>query len=173
MPQRGGGVLQILDIACRFGANAAKLKFFNEFITEQVDIRLKAALASASKREDGETKKNPVTPPAEIDIITEKEYQAFYLVKSILIGTVDSDRVFLRNLSGTGRSFVILDDSRRKPLLYLNFKSADSLYIETVSPSGREAHQISKIDDIFEHSETIKEAAKWQLSGERWKNIDE
>ncbi|MCM1528343.1 MAG: hypothetical protein NC091_14015 [Bacteroides sp.] len=66
-----------------------------------------------------------------------------------------------------------MDDSRRKPLLYLNFKSADSLYIETVSPSGREAHQISKIDDIFEHSETIKEAAKWQLSGERWKNIDE
>lgn len=143
---------------------------FNEFITEQVDIRLKTALASASKKEETESKKTPVTPLVEKDIITEEEYQAFYLVKSILIGTVDSERIFLRNLSGTGRSSIILDDTQRKPLLYLNFTSQDNLYVETVSSVGREWHQISKVDDIFGLSNEVKKAVQWHLSGERWKN---
>lgn len=55
---------------------------YHAWLLNLYDIRLKTALAK--------------------DIITEEAYQAFYLVKSVLIGVVDSDCIFPRNLSGRG-----------------------------------------------------------------------
>jgi hypothetical protein len=64
---------------------------FNEFVEEQVDSRLKNALAASSKNEVPQVEVEPENK----SITTEDEWQAYYLVKSILMGTVPSERVVI------------------------------------------------------------------------------
>jgi hypothetical protein len=140
---------------------------FVEFITEQVDGRLKTALAAASKPLE-----EPPPAPAEEeeeDIITELEWQAYYAVKSILMGTVAPERVVLRNLAGTGRSGVGID-TNRKPLAVFNFLDPQKMRIEIVTDAAtrdRQTHQIAKVDDILQYAETIKAVAAAYLAGKQ------
>ncbi|MDR1840450.1 MAG: type I restriction enzyme HsdR N-terminal domain-containing protein [Holophagales bacterium] len=139
---------------------------FNEFIAEQVDSRLKSALAASSKKEDEPPLQ--AAPPAVIDIITENEWQALYLVKSILMGIIDTDRVTLRDLAGTGRSQVIMDNTRTKPLVFLEFQNADKLIAEIVSSvqsKERQSVLIAKVEDLLQHSETIRAIARAYAAG--------
>jgi hypothetical protein len=136
-----------------------------EFVAEQVDTRLKAALAATSKKE-GEPSALPVAVE-EVDIITEDEWQAYYLVKSTLMGIVDAERVVLRNLAGTGRSAVDLD-SRYKPLLFMSFADTDKKTVELVTcgqTKDRQTHSISKIEDLLQFADTMRSTARTYLAG--------
>lgn len=128
---------------------------FNEFIAEQVDGRLKTALEATIKKEE---------PPVSIEVAsapetTEFEWHAFYLVKSILMGHIDPERVSLRNLAGVGRSAIILDDSIRRPVIRFDFVNLTKLTIELGGSKERVTHQIMKLDDILSHSDAIRAAA--------------
>ena len=140
---------------------------FNEFIAEQVDGRLKTALAATSKKEIEE---EPKVATAQIDlnydVITENEWQAFYIVKSILVGTVEPERVFLRSVKGLGNSNIILDDSSREPLLRLNFNKPEKLSIGLIVDENKKSDfvAIEKLDDILQHSEAIRLTAQMYLT---------
>jgi hypothetical protein len=145
-------------------ANYTK-RAFREFIAEQVDGRLKTALAATSKKEeDAQQVVAPVSVTTEPEI-TENEFQAFYLVKSLLMGVVAPERIHLRNAAGVGRSNVILDDSRNKPLLRLNFQQADRLFIGIIGEDKKDNWgTIETLDDILKYTEAIRNTASMYLA---------
>lgn len=149
----------------RYAAYAKRA--FTEFIAEQVDGRLKTALAATSKKEkEKEEELKTTQQPVVAEEITENEWQAYYLVKSILMSTVDADRIYIRNLSKVGRSMVIMDDSIKKPLVRLFFHIPDKLTIELVGENKEKLpYSIDKIDDLLSYAETIRSTALSYLGG--------
>ena len=136
---------------------------FTEFVAEQVDGRLKTALAATVKKGE-EVQQQPVATAITEPDITDNEYQAFYLVKAILMGTVEPERVFLRSVIGKGRSNILLDDSIRKPLLRLNFNKPEKLSVGLINEDKTNNFAtIEKIDDILQHTEAIRITANGYL----------
>ena len=134
---------------------------FSEFITEQMNDRWNTAMAAGSKKEEEPQVAVPAAAPE--PEITENEWQALYLVKSILMGTVDADRIYLRNRAGTGKSTILLDDSNKKSLVQLLFHVPDKMSVEI--GQNKEKQSINKVDDLLQHSEAIKATACIYLSG--------
>lgn len=138
---------------------------FEEFLSEQINARLKTALSASQKKEEPvQVPQQPEeTKEEEDDPITDAELQAFYIVKATIGGLIDLNRVFLRNTAGVGRSVVILDDSIRKPLvrLVLDIDRPDRWSVEIVK-ANKEAKrvEIKTVDDIFPQAEAIREALK-------------
>lgn len=135
---------------------------FNEFIAEQVDERLKNALAASSKREEQpETSveiQEPLTPTSRI-VTTPEEWQAYYLVKSLLMGTVNSERVAIRD--AISYCSVLLDNNNRKPLIRFHFNNSERLRIELIGGNKETVmHDITQVDDIFNHAEAIRAVAR-------------
>ena len=132
-----------------------------EFISEQVDSRLKTALAATASRAQEELP--PAPPPQEAEY-SEAEWQGYYLVKSMLMGIIESERVTLQPRAGVGRSGVCIDN-RGKPLLILKFADPENMRIEVVTPlREREAHPIAKVDDILNYQDTIRATAHAYLN---------
>jgi len=131
---------------------------FKEFIAEQVDSRLKTALEATSKKgEDPEVA--TITTAAEPEI-TENEWQAYYLVKSILMGIVEPERIFIRSLTGKGNSNIVLDNSPYKTLLRLNFNKPEKLSVGLIGEDKKNNFiVIEKLDDILQHTEIIRATA--------------
>jgi hypothetical protein len=135
---------------------------FAEFLSEQVNSRLKIALNAAQKaqeqaQEDAKADNISSSDESIVEEITENEYQAYYVVKAILAGIMNIERIFLRKISGIGKSMVLLDDSQRKQLLRFIFKKEGKWCIEiTGANKERISHNISKIDDIYKYADDIK-----------------
>jgi hypothetical protein len=138
---------------------------FEEFLSEQINARLKTALTASQKKEE------PAQAPQQADAkeeedgdyITEAEQQAFYIVKATIGGLIDLNRVSLRNTAGVGRSTVILDDTIRKPLvrLVLDVNRPDKWSVEIVKANKEtQKVEIKAVDDIFPQAEAIREALK-------------
>jgi hypothetical protein len=136
---------------------------FTEFIAEQVDGRLKIALAATTKKEE---------PPAIIEntesenkiVTTVDEWQAYYLVKSILMGTIPVERVFIRD--SINLCNILLDDNLRKPIIRLYFNNPEKLSIELIGANKEKiAHSIDKVDDILVHSEAIRATVRMYDAG--------
>lgn len=129
---------------------------YSEFIEERVDARLKSAIAAAPKKPDPA----PLQAAEEADklVTTEEEWQAFYLVKSILMGTVSPERVFIRDAQSYCN--VLLDDSRLKPLVRLHFNNPKRLRIEFVGENREKIMQdLNSLEDILHHADTIRATA--------------
>lgn len=139
----------------------------NEFIAEQLDDRIKAVRANLQKEKE---EVQPEEPDAKLQIeTTPDEWQAYYLVKSILMGIVDSERVTIRD--AVNYCSVLLDDSNRKPLIRLYFNQQDKMWIELYGEQKeRIPHDILKVDDILPYAEIIKATALRYIGG---KEIDE
>jgi hypothetical protein len=137
---------------------------FEEFLSEQINARLKTALAASQKKEEpAQTPQPGETKAEEGDTITDAELQAFYIVKATIGGLIDPNRVSLRKNAGAGHSTVVIDDTIRKPLvrLVLDVGKPDKWHIEIVKANKDvKKVDIKTVDDIFPQAEAIREAAK-------------
>ncbi|WP_035063883.1 type I restriction endonuclease [Nitratidesulfovibrio termitidis] len=137
-----------------------------EFIAEQIDARLKTALAATPKKEE---LAQDVECPSDVPsvVTTEEEWQAFYLVKSILMGVVPPESVFIRD--GVNFCNILFEDTLRQPLLRLFFNNPEKLAVElVVGMTGEKKefskHQITGIDDILQYSDAIRETVRMYLA---------
>lgn len=136
---------------------------FTEFVDEQIDSRLKNALAASSKHEEAPAPEAAEPEKAKPET-TEQEWQAFYLIKSLLMGTIDSNRITIRD--GVTFCNILLDNSIQKPLVRLFFNNPEKLYIELIGENKEKIpHPISKIDDILAHAEAIRATARMYEAG--------
>jgi len=139
---------------------------FNEFIAEQLDDRIKAVRANLQKEKEEVQPEEAVDPKSQIET-TPDEWKAFYLVKSILMGTVDSDRVVIRD--AVNYCSVLLDDSNRNPLIRFYFNDPDKMRIELYDDQKKRIpHDIVKVDDILFHAEAIRATALRYESSNRF-----
>lgn len=127
-----------------------------DIIKDQVNAKLKLALAASEPKKDEEEKVVPeliVNPPKEI-FTTADEWEGYFIIKTILHETVDPERVFIRDtLSYCG---VLLDNSNRKPIARLHFNSKQK-YLGLFDNNREEDKvPIDTVNDIYKYADKLK-----------------
>lgn len=133
----------------------------NSYINDLISDRLKAAIKDNDMPEEKSEVPSGVLlteePVAKI-ITTEEELGAYYIVKSILRGTVSAERITYRDAQTYFAIF--LDDNNRKTICRLYLDSKTNKRITFLDENKKEQHnKISGIDDIYNYADQLTEAA--------------
>jgi len=138
---------------------------FQLYNSDYINVKLKSVI----KSEDEEIKqqssdKNDENTPENLIITTEEEVQGFYIVKSILHGFVDLNRIISRDtVSYFG---ILLDDNNRKPICRLHFNRSKK-YLEVFDENKKGIkYSINNPEDLYEHSDKIINSLKNYLSND-------
>jgi len=141
---------------------------FNQFINTKINERLQSAISStvtapehseAPAQQEIEPESESLSREDRIET-TEEEKEAFYIVKSILHGVVEPNRVAMRDtISYCG---VLLDDNNRKPICRFRFNSETVKYIGLFDENKNEQkHQIDDLNDIFKFAKQLKKTISY------------
>ncbi|MCF0235156.1 MAG: type I restriction enzyme HsdR N-terminal domain-containing protein [Bacteroidaceae bacterium] len=139
------------------------------YVSDIISQRLNSAIRNEEERQE-ETVEATETPvvekPAELSkddriVTTEEELEGYQVVKAIVRSVIPVSRIAYRDtISYFG---ILIDDNNRKPLCRLHFNHAQK-YIGLLDENKTETrHKIDCIDDIFNFSEQLVEAAKRYL----------
>jgi len=138
-------------------------KAFKQFINDKINDRLNIALTAETPiilekqqvntdgpgTEEG-TKENKIET-------TEEEFEAYYIIKTVLRDAIDPKRVNIRD--AINYCAVILDGSPRKPVARLYFNSAQKYIALFDEEKHEERIPITSIDDIYNYSDRLKAVA--------------
>ena len=135
-----------------------------QFINEKAEERLKTALTSEDNGEEAE-KKIELKPKKDEIVTTEDEWEAYYIVKSILSNIVEPERVTIRDRLSYCN--VLLDNNQYKTICRMHFNGRQK-YLGLFDK--QEKHQSgAKIEDklpidnpteIYKHAERLRDTAK-------------
>ena len=137
-------------------------RHFKDIFTATTSRDLREAIQNnfLEKSEENEEKQNAQDAKNEESsvfvsnvITTEEELQGFYIVKSILHGMVDLDRIAQRDtISYFG---ILLDDNNRKPICRLHFNGGKK-YVETFDADKKGTkHPVESAEGIYDISNEI------------------
>lgn len=127
---------------------------FREVIMDSVKSRLSSALADTE--EVIEKIDDPVDDEPEI-VTTEEEREGYMIIKAIVRDTISPTRVVMRDQ----KSYcgILVDNNNRKPLARLWFNRSVK-YIGIFDNDIEERVIIDTLDEIYEYSDRLREAAK-------------
>lgn len=132
----------------------------SQFLNDRINERLKNAMTQQKPEpepaEEPEAQEETKSGP-HIET-TPEELQAFYLVKSLLMGTVDPERVAIRD--GVNFCNILLDDKITKPLFRLHFNKRPWKVGLFDGDAKDDRVEIEKLDDILPLAERIRATAK-------------
>ncbi len=133
-----------------------------QFLSDQINDRLKSAMSGAIQPSYALTTSSPADPANEqIDDATEdkvlttlEELEGYHIVKAIVRSVVDSKRIIQRD---TQSYFgILLDDNNRKPICRLHFNRMQK-YIGIFDQDKNETrHPISSLDEIYDFADQLK-----------------
>lgn len=128
------------------------------FINEQVENRLKSALARDTEVPSPTVAETEVAPDGNsVTIVTtQDEVEAYFIVKSILRDTVEPRRIAMRDAQTY--CSVLLDDSNRKPICRLRFNGAVKSVGFLNEQRVEEKVAIASLDDLYKYSDRLKAA---------------
>lgn len=143
-------------------------KAITQFLTDQVNDRLKSALVGAQLPLPSQAQSlEELSETAELDgehrlETTEEEMEGFFIVKSIVRKVVDPSRVTHRD---TQSYFgVLLDDNNRRPICRLHLNRAKK-YIGIFDAEKNEVrHPIQSLDDVYQFSDALIATAELYLN---------
>ena len=129
---------------------------FNEFLAEQVDARLKSALAASTKKE------SPIEGVEMTDAdedsrieTTQEELEGFAIIKAIMSKVVDPERVVMRDTQSY--CGVLLDNKNTRPICRMHFNAASVKYLETFDAEKKgEKHKIESLSDIYQFEDALR-----------------
>lgn len=146
----------------------------NSYVNDVLSARLKTAIGEEGQEvaqsisESGNTPKEqeetaeslPETKDSRI-VTTEEELEGFHVVRAIVRSVIPVERVAARD---TIAYFGILaDDNNRRPICRLHFNGKQK-YLGLFDDQKKETrYPIAKIDDIFDFTEQLHEAARRYL----------
>lgn len=138
-------------------------KAAKQYLTEQVNDRLKTALGAggAVAPEAAHTVTSEPVAESDLDRDTEiettlEELEGYQIVKAIACGEVSPQRITHRD----AKSYfaVLLDDNNRKPIARLHFNTRQK-YLGILDEGKVETrHSIDSLDEIYQHASAIREA---------------
>jgi predicted type IV restriction endonuclease len=141
-------------------------KAFQQLINDKLNDRFKSALSldvpinSLNQIELSSIQTSESADENKI-VTTQEELEGFYVIKSVLKGVVDLNRVAYRD---TQSYFgILLDDNNRKPIARLYFNTSKKYLSVFTSDKKEEKIPVASIDDIFEHREKIIASANTYL----------
>lgn len=133
-----------------------------QFLSDQINDRLKSAMSGAVQPSYASTVSAPTETPAEQQgesaedkvITTLEELEGYHIVKAIVRSVVDSKRIVQRD---TQSYFgILLDDNNRKPICRLHFNRLQK-YIGIFDQEKNETrHPINSLDEIYDFAEQLK-----------------
>lgn len=155
-------------------------KAAQQFLTEQVNERLKTALTSKSSAElvtaapaQAAAISDSQTPPAQASetewtdrsseiTTTEEEREGYRIVRAIVCGEVPATRVIGRD---TKTYFgVLLDDNNRKPIARLWFNRSKR-YLGVFDENKNETRMpIGEVEDIYAHADQLRKTVAGYLA---------
>jgi hypothetical protein len=128
-----------------------------QFINEKVNERLKSALNQTEKTE--EPKIQEVSETADSDNAdintTEEEKEAYFIVKAILNGFVEPQKITMRDK----KSFcsILYEDNNRKPICKFFFNNSSDLCLGFFDEKKEMTKiQISSIDDLYKYADVLR-----------------
>lgn len=137
-------------------------KAAHQYLTEQVNDRLKTALGAGARMPIADA---PVTsePVAQDDVsrdteieTTIHELEGYQIVKAIACGEVRPQRITHRD----AKSYfaILLDDNNRKPVARLHFNGRQKYLGLLDSEKVEKRHPIDSLDEIYQHADAIRES---------------
>jgi len=130
-----------------------------DHITSSIETRLRSAIQSS--QEVDEQAPAEITKESDEVVTTEEELNGFYAVKAILSTEVNPKRICARDVQSYFG--VLLDDNNRKPICRLHFNRKQK-YLGVFNDKREvEKIPIASVDELFIHSDRIKESLKWVL----------
>jgi len=142
----------------------------NQFIKERVDERLKIALSTSEDNDKPEKEIIIKTHKNEI-VTTEKEWDGFYIIRSILSEIVDPKRVTIRDRQSY--CGVLLDDNQKKIVCRMHFNSKQKkigLFDSQERSLGgvriEDKIPIENLTELYKYSERLKNTLKPYITNE-------
>lgn len=139
----------------------AAASYVNDRISERLNIVVKSAAEEEKKVDD--TKVQIPGEKKETEIITtDKEWEAYYIIKAILRPTIPADKIVMRDAQSY--CAILFDNNNRKPICRLYFNNESNLRVEFIDADGNsERIAIASVDEIFNYSERLVTAVKRYL----------
>jgi hypothetical protein len=135
----------------------------NNYINDLISDRLKAAIKDEEKPQENAAEQEEVSEePVSKIVTTEEELQGYYIIKSILHGTIPVERVTYKDTQSYFS--ILIDNSIRKLVCRLCLNSPKSKHLLLYDDDKKELnYKISSIDEIYNYSEQIIAAASKYL----------
>lgn len=134
-------------------------KSISSHISDIISDRLKSALNAEQPKEETVETAAPIGTDTNDGIVTtNEEIEAYYIIKSILRSKIPADRLDYRD----AKSYftIIMDDNNRKLVCRLYLNSPTNKSIVFVGDDKKEIkYKIDTIDDIYQHTDIIREIA--------------
>lgn len=143
-------------------------------INDVISERLNIAILRSSDQESSQPAVSPVPDPSPAPVIpapvdyasgkdsrivtTEEELNGYYIVKSLLRGTIPAERITYRD--AVTYFAVFIDDNNRRPVCRLLFNSPTNKQVHVFDPVSKDyiKHKIDTLDDIFPLQDELKAA---------------
>lgn len=144
----------------------ATQRALKQFVTDQVNDRLKTALGAGAQVNVVEHIALPAPTQSPESIVpedsvaalittTSEELECYYTIRALLFGTVDIKRIVMRDVQSY--CGILLDDNNRKPICRLYFNSARKS-LGLFDGEGRKEVRVpvASIDDIHQYSDRLR-----------------
>jgi hypothetical protein len=126
-----------------------------QFVNEQVEQRLKSALARDTiETPPAPPQEAPTTPEAHPIVTTQDEIEAYFVVKSILREIVEAKRLYMRDQQSY--CGILLDDNNRKPVCRLRFNGGQKFVGLFNEQRIEEKVAIQTVDDLYKFADRLK-----------------
>ncbi len=143
---------------------------FEQLIGEVINERLKGAMTPeispkhSTVVEVPENDKRAEDEQAREINTSQLEIEAFYIIKTILHGVIQSKRVFMRDAASY--CAILLDDNNRKTICRLRFNNESKIAISILNEKKEEERiALTQIEDIYGLTDRLIETVK-RLAGE-------
>ena len=131
----------------------------DQFINDRINERLKTAMTQQRPEapEPAVQEDQTEEKPSSGIVTTPEEIEALYIIKSLLVGVVDSERVTMRDAQSY--CAILLDDNNRKPLCRLHFNGKQWRVGLFDGDNRDDRVNIDKLDDILPLGDRIRATA--------------
>lgn len=138
-------------------------KTFKQFINDKINERLSIALASeaATSQTKDQMQSDSLKIESDLEeakdpriITTDEERDGYYIIRTILRGIIDVDRISIRDtINYCG---VVIDGSPRKTVARLYFNSTEKTIGIIDEQKNEEKFLLSSIDEIYKYDDKLK-----------------
>lgn len=135
-------------------------KSMTEFVNDLVNQKISAALHGTSDATETTAPEEPEVDaaPASKIITTDEEVEAFYIIRGLLVGTVNVTDIAYRD---TESYFGILyQDNNRKPICRINFDTKQKQILIPDANKTFSRHYIDSVNDLYNYKDQLIEVVK-------------
>lgn len=137
-------------------------KALNDFVSEKMNEKIKTALSSSDQQEQPIAKEEDVDNiPAPKIITTQEELEAYYIIKSILNGTIDLSRLYYKDTESYFN--ILIDNKVTRWVCRLRLDGKKKYIFFPTKDKSMQKMSIADLNDLYSLKDLIISAAKQNM----------